>query len=55
MEELSVGQRARVLYPFEQFGEQDITEVVLDESGAHVAYVLGEAGAFDWKYLEVVQ
>lgn len=55
MGELQVGQRVRTLHPFEEFGERVITEVVHDEAGALVAYILGEAGAFDRMYLEVVE
>ena len=51
-----VGQKVRVLPPFEEsFPETyEITEVHQHEDG-QVAYILGEAGAFDPLYLEAVE
>lgn len=50
-----VGSIVRVLAPFsESFpGEYEITEVVHGEDGS-VAYILGEHGGFDARYLEAV-
>ena len=52
---LSVGQLVRTLEPFARdFPDvYEITEVVVHEDG-QVVYILGEAGGFDIKFLEVV-
>lgn len=48
------GDTVRVLAPFDATypGEYEITEVITHPDG-QVAYVLGDIGAFDAKYLEV--
>jgi len=50
-----VGQTVKVLEPFsESFTETyEITEVLTYPDG-QIAYILGELGAFDAKYLETV-
>jgi hypothetical protein len=53
---LSVGQSVKVTEPFARdFPEiYTITEVYVHEDG-QIVYILGEAGGFDIKYLEVVE
>jgi hypothetical protein len=55
MGDLVIGQRVRVLEPFGEFGEREITDVVRDKASAIVAYILGDAGAFDRMYLEPIE
>ena len=52
---LSVGQLVKTLDPFARDFPHvyEITEVVVHEDG-QVVYILGEAGGFDIKFLEVV-
>lgn len=52
---LSVGQLVKTLEPFARdFPDvYEITEVVTHEDG-QVVYILGEAGGFDFKFLEAV-
>lgn len=51
----SVGQVVRVLAPFnEAFPDAlEITDIILSDDGTK-AYILGDAGGFDERYLELV-
>ena len=52
---LAVGQVVKVLAPFnvDFSGEYSITEVVIHDDG-QITYILGDAGGFDIKFLEVI-
>lgn len=53
---MNIGDTVRVLPPFSEAfpGEYVITEQVMDDAG-QVANILGDAGGFDAKYLELVK
>lgn len=52
---LEVGTNVKVKEPFKRDfpNEYSITEVIVHEDG-QVAYILGECGGFDVRYLEVI-